>query len=85
MRIELQFMPKARKWRVLVGGKALPRRYSDRASALKEFKKQQAKYNKPEHLFRPVDFSGNISICTGTIGLCLPWRLHRNRWTGNCI
>ncbi len=41
-RVELQFMPRARKWRVLVDGKSLSRRFSDRASAVKEFEKQKA-------------------------------------------
>jgi len=43
MAVELQFMPKARKWRILIDGKAFPRRFSDRTSALKEFEKQKAK------------------------------------------
>ncbi len=43
MKVELHFMPIARKWRVLIDGKAFPRRWSDRASALKEFEKQKAK------------------------------------------
>ena len=41
--IELQFMPKIRKWRILVNGKAVPRRFSDRASAMKEFERQENK------------------------------------------
>lgn len=47
-RVELQFMPRARKWRVLIDGKAYPRRYSDRATALKEFERQQAFARQPE-------------------------------------
>lgn len=43
MKVELQFMPRARKWRILIDGKAFPRRFSDRASAVKEFEKQKAK------------------------------------------
>jgi len=42
-KIELEFMPIARKWRILINGKALPRRFSDRATALKEFEKQKAR------------------------------------------
>lgn len=41
--VELQFMPRARKWRILINGKAIPRRFSDRATAVKEFEKQRAK------------------------------------------
>ncbi|MDD4876742.1 MAG: hypothetical protein PHQ86_06425 [Dehalococcoidales bacterium] len=41
--VELQFMPKARKWRVIVNGKSLHRRFSDRASAVKEFERQKSK------------------------------------------
>ena len=40
--VELQFMPRARKWRILVDGKAIPRRFSDRPSAVKEFERQSA-------------------------------------------
>ena len=43
MAIELQYMPIARKWRILINGKAFPRRFSDRPSALKEFEKQKDK------------------------------------------
>lgn len=42
-KVELQFMPIARKWRILINGKALHRRFSDRATAIKEFEKQRAK------------------------------------------
>ena len=42
-KVELEFMPKARKWRILVNGKALPRRFSDSASAMREFKRQKEK------------------------------------------
>ena len=48
MTVELQFMPRARKWRVLIDGKAFPRRFSDRASALREFEKQRAKVGEAE-------------------------------------
>ena len=41
--IELHFMPRARKWRIIIDGKAFPRRFSDRASAVKEFEKQKLK------------------------------------------
>ena len=41
MTIKLHFMPKARKWQILIDGKALPRRFSDRASAQKEYEKQK--------------------------------------------
>ena len=40
--IELEFMPVARKWRVRIDGKAFPRRFSDRASAMKEFERQKS-------------------------------------------
>ena len=43
MKVELQFMPIKRQWRILIDGKALPRRFFDRASAVKEFEKQKAK------------------------------------------
>ena len=43
VKVELQFMPNKRKWRILIDGKALPRRFSDRPSAMIEFKKQKAK------------------------------------------
>ena len=42
-RIELQFMPIKRKWRILIDGKALPKRFSDRVSAMREFERQKAK------------------------------------------
>lgn len=42
-KIELQFMPRARKWRILINGKAMPRRFSDHSTALKEFEKQKTK------------------------------------------
>lgn len=45
-KVELEFMPRVRKWRVLIDGKALPRRFSDRATAAREFEKQRAKYSK---------------------------------------
>lgn len=44
MKVELQYMPRARKWRILINGKSLSRRFSDRTSAVKEFEKQRAKY-----------------------------------------
>lgn len=44
MKIELHFMPIKRRWRILIDGKALPRRFPDRASAVKEFE-----YQKKEH------------------------------------
>ncbi|KKM88988.1 hypothetical protein LCGC14_1253270 [marine sediment metagenome] len=43
MKIELQFMPIARRWRILIDGKAFSRRFSDRASAVKEFERQKSK------------------------------------------
>ena len=43
--IKLHFMPIKHKWRVLIDGKAFPRRFSDRASALREFERQKEKYN----------------------------------------
>ena len=43
MTVELQFMPKARRWRILIDGKAFPRRFSDRATAIKEFERQKTK------------------------------------------
>lgn len=43
MTVELQFMPIKRKWRILINGKAFPRRFSDRKSAMKEFERQKAK------------------------------------------
>ena len=42
-KVELQFMPIKRKWRILIDGKALPRRFSDRASAQKELERQKTK------------------------------------------
>ena len=42
-RVELQFMPIKRKWRILIDGKALPKRFSDRVSAMKEFERQKTK------------------------------------------
>ena len=42
-KVELQFMPRARKWRVLVNGKSLTRRFYDRPSAVKEFERQKVK------------------------------------------
>lgn len=42
-KVELQFMPKARRWRILIDGKAIPRRFLDRATAMKEFEKHKAK------------------------------------------
>jgi len=42
-RVEIHFMPIKRKWRVLIDGKAFPRRFSDHASAMKEFERQKAK------------------------------------------
>lgn len=44
--IELHFMPIKRKWRILINGKAFPRRFSDRASAVQEFERQKAKEEK---------------------------------------
>ena len=45
--VELEFMPRARRWRVLINGKAFPRRFSDRASALKELERQKDKVAAP--------------------------------------
>jgi len=42
-KVELQFMPNARRWRILINGKAIPRRFIDRPTAVKEFEKQKAK------------------------------------------
>lgn len=42
-KVELEFMPRARKWRILIDGKAFPRRFFDRRSAMIEFEKQKAK------------------------------------------
>ncbi len=41
--IALQFMPLAQKWRVLIDGKAFPRRFSDRAEAVREYERQKNK------------------------------------------
>lgn len=43
MGVELQFMPIKRKWRILIDGKAFPRRFSDRSSAMREFERQKIK------------------------------------------
>jgi len=37
-------MPRVKKWRVLINGKAIPRRFSSQVIALKEFEKQKSKY-----------------------------------------
>lgn len=42
-KVELQFMPIVRKWRILINGRAIPRRFSDLPSAMIEFEKQKAK------------------------------------------
>lgn len=46
MTVELEFMPIARKWRVIINGKAFPRRFSDRQTAMKEFEKRKASETK---------------------------------------
>lgn len=48
MTVELQFMPIARKWRIIVNGKAVSRRFSDRRTAVEEFEKQKAKQTQKE-------------------------------------
>ena len=42
-KVELHFMPIKRRWRILIDGKAFPRRFVDRASAIKEFERQKLK------------------------------------------
>ncbi len=42
-KVELDFMPNARRWRIKINGKAIPRRFSARATAIKEFEKHKAK------------------------------------------
>jgi len=40
MKVELQFMPKAKKYRILIDGKSLPRRFSSRTEAMRGFDKR---------------------------------------------
>ena len=41
--IELQFMPRARQWRILINDKSLTRRFFDRPTATREFERRKAK------------------------------------------
>jgi len=50
VKVDLVFMPRARRWRILIDGKAIPRRYSDRATAKKEFEKHKAKAEGKERI-----------------------------------
>lgn len=43
-KVELEYMPKINKYRVLVDGKAFPRRFPDFNSALKKFNELDAKH-----------------------------------------
>ena len=53
-KIELEFMPNARRWRIIIDGKAFPRRFFDRATAKKALEKQKAlELTKPKAVPNP--------------------------------
>ena len=42
-KVQLCFVPLTGRWRILINGKAIPRRFADRATAIKEFERQKRK------------------------------------------